>query len=282
MADIALLTFHWEGASPVHSGYSATFAEFAKDARGAKRSYHLETRRQATTPPEPSLLVSSVKGVFRAASAWLVERAVRDLERQDFITCDYLAASGQELAAENLRRQIPCPVCRVYGGSGCRVGERFRARACVTFTFGKSDGLWGTVTKKLYTFAHEQARNLKTLPLIVEALQLPGEPPTLGLTIIPADPFPIALTCLAADLISSGFFRFGRFTSRGYGVVRLRPARYSLGSLGGLLRGEGEQVTTATSGFELAQALLGQNPLRVVWEEVRRYVQAEGADLASR
>ena len=31
----------------------------------------------------------------------------------------------------------------------------------------------------------------------------------------------VALVGLSADLITTGFFRFGRFTSRGYGWVRL-------------------------------------------------------------
>ena len=45
--------------------------------------------------------------------------------------------------------------------------------------------------------------------------------PRLEVRFDPADDFALALVSLSADLIGSGLFRFGRFVSRGYGVVRL-------------------------------------------------------------
>jgi len=87
----------------------------------------------------------------------------------------------------------------------------------------------------------------------------------------------VALVCLAADLISSGFFRFGRFTSRGYGVVRLIPYKYFYGSLPDLLATEDDpcKPSEVSSGYELAEKLLKHDPLKVIKEVVSEYVKSE-------
>jgi CRISPR/Cas system CSM-associated protein Csm3 (group 7 of RAMP superfamily) len=87
----------------------------------------------------------------------------------------------------------------------------------------------------------------------------------------PADDFALALLWLAGDLISSGFFRFGRFTTRGYGVVRLQPEAHLRQSLNVLLSGGAlapQSVDGKRSGNRVAQTMLGRNPNIVVREKI--------------
>jgi len=75
MSEVATLYFTWEQVGPLHSGYGQTLAQaLGKIAKGARKSAQLETHVGATGSPAPAFLSSSVKGVFRSASAWLVER----------------------------------------------------------------------------------------------------------------------------------------------------------------------------------------------------------------
>jgi len=131
---------------------------------------------------------------------------------------------------------------------------------------------------KGYFFAHEQINNGDGEPLEIEALNVKEGVLFLELRLDPADNLAVALVCLAADLISSGFFRFGRFTSRGYGVVRLVPYKHFYGSLSNLLAADKVpyKPSGVGSGYELARKLLEQDPLEVVRQAVRKYVGSEG------
>jgi CRISPR/Cas system CSM-associated protein Csm3 (group 7 of RAMP superfamily) len=272
MNKLCLLTFHWKGTSPLHSGYSSDFAKFAKGVGSEKISVNLETR-DADHNLVDSFLASSVKGIFRTASAWLVEKIARDaLDQTQFVTCDYW---GEDAPQD---KRMGCPVCQVYGGSGCRVVDGlYRERAKATFTFGTDNALHPQTRVRGYNFAHEQISGKLDKKLEVESLQVENSV-FLHIRLNPADGLPVALTCLATDLISSGFFRFGRFTSRGYGVVRLVPHKHFYGSLADLLAADDDpcEPSGVGSGYELARNLLGQGPLEVVKEAVRKYVESEG------
>ena len=244
MDNIAIFKFKFDALSHIHSGYSSEFAKFTKDERDGKKSFNLETRHPdqgGELKLSSSFLVSSVKGVFRTASAWLIEKIGRNLAlgEGNFITCDYLRAYlGEDALKQDLQKNIGCPVCRVYGGSICRVGDYYREKSTVTFMFkGKSDAIYPEMRVLSYRFAHQQiSGKSKEAPLEVEALKIDPDKEDLELLLQPANDLSIALVCLAADLISSGFFRFGRFTSRGYGLVRLIPLKeYYLGTLHNLL-----------------------------------------------
>lgn len=277
MSDLVLLQFDWNGQSPLHSGYSSEFAKFAKEYVGRRKlSVNLETR-DAKARLRDAFLASSVKGVFRSASGWLVEKMARDLQsdRQAFLTCEYIA----EQAWKTEKHNDGCPVCRVYGGSGCRVGETYREKGRVDFTFGRVDNAMHPGGRmRSYYFAHEQVSgHTGGNPLEVETLETENRDISLDLRIQPATDLAVALTCLAADLISSGFFRFGRFTSRGYGVVRLVPSGSLRESLFDLLEKEELEPdpTDAGSGYDLAEELLDEDPLAVVRREVQDYIDAE-------
>jgi hypothetical protein len=270
MNKLGLLTFRWDGISPLHSGYSSDFAKFAKGVAGEKISVNLETR-DADHNLTDSFLASSVKGVFRSVSAWLVEKVARDaLHESQFVTCDYW---GDDAPKD---KKTGCPVCQVYGGSGCRVGDLYRERAKATFTFDADNALHPQTRVRRYNFAHEQISGKLGKKLEVESLQV-EDSAFLRIRLDPADDLAVALVCLAADLISSGFFRFGRFTSRGYGVVRLIPHEHFYGNLSDLLGADDVpyEPSGVGSGYELARKLLRQDPLEVVRRAVEEYVGSE-------
>jgi hypothetical protein len=109
--------------------------------------------------------------------------------------------------------------------------------------------------------------------LIVQQLQFDPDL-VLEARVEPADDFTLALLWLAGDLVSSGFFRFGRFTSRGYGVVRLQPSSYLWQSLDTLLSAsspELQMIDEKLCGKEIAQMALGCNPLEVVDEQINAW-----------
>jgi CRISPR/Cas system CSM-associated protein Csm3 (group 7 of RAMP superfamily) len=233
MSKIAVLRFAWDTADRLHTGYGYDMAvALGKIRKGERKSVNLETHSDLDTP-EPALLASSVKGVFRSASAWLVERVAREQGAENFVTCDYHAA-----VPDKWRRRFPvpqttefCPVCRVYGGSGClaemhpsKEERPSRRRLSPTrFVFDEgNDAFYGQVRRgEPYTFAWQVVEG-KGRDMEVEQLRAkPGVTTMLEVRIEPADDFAVSLVRLSADLVSSGFFRFGRFVSRGYGLVRL-------------------------------------------------------------
>lgn len=235
MSKVATLYFTWEPVSPLHSGYGHTLAQaLGKIGRGARRSAQLETHVGVDSPPTPAFLASSVKGVFRSASAWLVERTARELGATTYATCDYHSA-----VPDRWRKRFPipkaedfCPICQVYGGAGCLAAVRRgrdetlrRQLSRVRFTFRDADdALHGQAQwSREQTFAWEEASGKKGR-LEIENFAPHAHPqPRLEVRFDPADNFALALVTLSADLIGSGLFRFGRFVSRGYGVVRLIP-----------------------------------------------------------
>ena len=254
MSDVATLYFSWQQVGPLHSGYGYTLAQaVGKIQLGARRSAQLETHPDAGAPLTPAFLASSVKGVFRAASAWLVERTARQLGATTYATCDYQGAVPKRWRK---RFDVPktkefCPVCRVYGGAGClsavRPGKDETLRRQVSrvrFTFRDADdalhgsAAWG----RKQTFAWEKASG-KTGQLKIENFEPPAQPsPRLEVRVDRADDFALALVTLSADLIGSGLFRFGRFVSRGYGSVQLSLTRGEYTGLDVLLR-EGKTKT---------------------------------------
>jgi CRISPR/Cas system CSM-associated protein Csm3 (group 7 of RAMP superfamily) len=265
------------------TGYSQNLAQATNEIqRGARQVVNLRTHDATPAHPlRPSFLATSVKGVFRAAAAWLVERAARELGAQSYATCGYALAvpESQRPRLGVHQRTGLCPVCRVFGGTGCLSGSDVapaqRQVGRVAFTFNRAnDAAHGTTTASPpYRFAWEQVEG-RGKPLLIEHLHF--EPDTaLTARVDDADDFALALLWLAGDLISSGFFRFGRFTSRGYGVVRLTPATYTCHDLASLLAGATPAPTpldTVTSGYAAAQTLLDTSPHAVLNDTVQRWV----------
>jgi hypothetical protein len=267
MSDVATLYFSWQQVGPLHSGYGYGLAQaVGRIQRGARRSAQLETHPDADASLTPAFLASSVKGVFRSASAWLVERTARELGATTYVTCDY-----QSAVADRWRKRFPvpkaggfCPICQVYGGAGCLAAVRHerdetlrRQLSRVRFTFHDADDAlhgdakWG----REQTFAWEAASG-KEGRLQIENFTPHERPqPRLEARLEPADDFALALVSLAADLISSGLFRFGRFVSRGYGVVHLTPDGGRLTDLHDLLRG-GESLPWETPDLQEMQIIV--------------------------
>lgn len=278
MSRIAFLTWNWYFAGPLHTGYSQNLAEFTgRRERGSRTSINLETHSDPRTL-EPAFLASSVKGVFRAAAVWLLEREARSRGATRYVTCDFNAALDERWQEE--RRSAYdglCPACRLFGGAGCLSAVHrqasagaLRLRSPVSFGFGGGDdAVHGSADfGPAYFFTWQRILN-KGLQLSVE--QFEADDVILAARVDPAEDEALALLWLAGDLISSGAFRFGRFASRGYGHVRLAPAGFFRGTLDAMLE-TGESIEPYSfnrgSGFQIGRAILQEDPHEII----RRYV----------
>lgn len=295
--NIIELGFAWRPQGPLLSGYDYKFSREAEyTAPHEKKTKQYESRNpqgQLT----PSLLATSTKGVFRSAAAWLVEREGQIVQgsgaRRRYITADYADALPQRGPLQDAVRKVQrldglCPIGRVFGGGGGVAGESrnaLRRQGLVRFSFQQadrsSDALFGHIrSRRDQNFAWEIASG-KNQPLETETLVV-GDAPRLVVQIgVPnqwagaADQeLAVALVCLAADLISTGFFRFGRFTSRGYGWVRLTEPSGSVLRLESMEKGwVSATERRPESGAALAADLLGRDAHDVVRDVVSRWLQ---------
>jgi CRISPR/Cas system CSM-associated protein Csm3 (group 7 of RAMP superfamily) len=284
MRETALLRWRWQPAGPLVTGYSQNLAQAAGEIkRGARQVINLQTRDD-DHKLGPSFLASSVKGVFRSAAAWLVERTARQQGESRFVTCDYGEAVPERKRTELVlpKREGLCPICRVFGGSGCLSGREGtpaqRQQGRVRFAFAHADdAAHGSVKDSPpYRFAWEQVED-RGRDLIVQQLQFDSNA-MLEARVEPADDFALALLWLAGDLISSGFFRFGRFTTRGYGVVRLQPEAHLRQSLDVLLSGGAlapQSVDGKQSGKEIAHTMLEHDPHQIVSKVVTDWLEVQ-------
>jgi len=284
----ATLIWDWQPVGPLVTGYSQNLAQATRRIeRGAREVINLQTHdANADHTLRASFLATSVKGVFRSAAEWLVERVAAQKGARHFVTCGYGLAVPESKHSQLgiTQRSGLCPVCQVFGGTGCLSGREVapaqRQVGRVRFSFNAAnDATYGkTATSPRYQFTWEQVEHTGK-PLLIE--QLHFKPDTvLEARVEDADDFALALLWLAGDLISSGFFRFGRFTSRGYGVVRLQPRACLRADLSTLLGGSEPQpqaLANTTSGHNAARAFLHQEALALVTAQVQAWVESFAA-----
>ena len=226
---------------------------------------------------------------------WLLEKVARDaLDRTGVITWDYLPTAGGMPG-----RQPLCLVCQVYGGPYREHGEgserqHSALRGVLAFSFGRSDALQsGTTETKAFQFPNvelrkqaqspkDRARDEKEYPVVIHGLATDSSVEDLVIKISPYSEFALALACLSADLISPGFFRWGRFSSRGYGLVRLVPQTYAKDPLSAwLMAGKpGFQEAGGRTGFELVREITAQDPIAIVVERIEGALGQQGATVS--
>ena len=301
------MRFEWLPRGPLLSGYDYKFSREAEIIKGGEKKVAHYRSRTADHALTPSLLATAAKGVFRSAAAWLVERQGQRLQSEDdaerhYITADYVHAvptkGGWRKKFGKLERKGAYfgldPVARIFGDTGGtpeKSSNAMRRQGLVRFSFDSgdqldTDALFGNPKNAgRQTFAWEEASNGKVKPLLSERL-IPNQPARLNIRLTSGHQahdeadhrLGIALLCLSADLISTGFFRFGRFTSRGYGWVRLtNPAaeQSDLADLAALAGPIQAAQISADSGSALAQNLLGTDPWAVIEKEVKAWMEIE-------
>jgi len=269
LADLAAkrikIIWELEPHSLLHTGVSL---DFAKAFFGQQREPHSRNLRlscpDAPGQLTPALLVSSLKGVFRAAMAWLLEKIARDngwAAQQHPCTSDYRSEKDK-----NLR----CPLRAILGGplpvehprQDTEKSEKGHIRFLaphgsyfsgqVRVNWQQEENRFRFARRLLEEKTYQKKRDKKDQALLqIETIDL--DSPHLITEITPGPHATAALLalCLAADLISAGFFRVGRFTTRGFGVVRLRPVSVDTGTLRDLLEDRGTEIPGADSGFAL-------------------------------
>ncbi len=260
------IVWRFQPLSPLHTGVSL---DFAKAFHGQQREPHSRNLRlsQPQNPAQltPALLVSSLKGVWRSAFAWLVEKIAREqglADQQSPMTADYWQGKEEDYAKK-------CPVRAIFGGplpqrkmtAGQEVSkDQAAARGLVRF-LASAGSYWPATVRTdwcedaaRFRFARKllQDKQRDQALLHIETINLDED----SWVITEIQPGPHALPalialCLAADLISAGFFRVGRFTSRGFGLVRLKPVSVCSGSLVDFLEDRAAELPGADSGFQL-------------------------------
>lgn len=297
--NIAEMRFGWQQQGPLLSGYGYQFAREAELIRpGQKKVVQYESRDHSQRVT-PSLLATSVKGVLRNAAAWWVERAAQieqgNTAKRRYITYDYASARPE---AGGWRKAVGVvewpdqldPVSRVFGGSGNLSNESsnvLRRQSLVQVGFMQnglaSDALFGEkVDGGKHFFAWEVASGLKDKEKALELEQLRVAAGAHLVIKVQTEAtladyhLAIALSGLSADLVSSGFFRFGRFTSRGYGWVRLVEPQGRSVALAALLEETPLTWEKAESGVALAHKLLGgREPQAVVRAAVKAWLAGQ-------
>ncbi|MEQ8192637.1 MAG: hypothetical protein ABRQ39_32025, partial [Candidatus Eremiobacterota bacterium] len=204
-------------------------------------------------------------------------------------------------------KDCQCPVCRVYGTSR-ENKNKSKSSVFIRCKGSKIPGIEGEMQEvKEYQFAYSQV-NVQAREdfLTVEPIKL-KEKQQLSFYFPEYNEFNIALVCLTADLISSGQFRLGRLTTRGYGLFRLIPddmakiteetiekienqsdkdkvknllnqylTKESLTQKLIDLGIEPNQITTILdhvsggSGYELAEYITKKNPFSIILEELEK------------
>lgn len=299
---ITEMKFTWLPQGPVLSGYGYGFSrEAGLIERGEKKVVQYASRDE-TKELTPSFLATAAKGVFRSAAAWIVEREGQvqhqgnDSERV-YITSEYIHARPEKggwtkaIGALNHRDERDFgldPVARIFGDTGGipqKSSNSMRRQGLVRFSFDTgalkdSDALFGTVRPGgRQTFAWEEASDRKPNPLLTEKFT-PVDPARLVVRLQSGEhrrseedyKLGIALICLSADMISTGFFRFGRFTSRGYGWVRLSDPDAVSHSLLDKVSGKAGMSASGGSGMALGQELLGESPWDIVRDQVAEWI----------
>jgi|GEM_PF-2117869 len=264
------ITWQLEPASLLHTGVSL---DFAKAFFGQQREPHSRNLRlscpDAPGQLTPALLVSSLKGVFRAAMAWLLEKIARDkgwADQQHPCTSDYRSEKDKNLRCP-LRAILGGPLPVEQPGQDTEKSEKGHIRFLAphgSYFSGRVRGNWQQKENR-FRFARKllQDRQRDQALLHIETIKL-DENSCVVTEIAPGRYTHAALLalCLAADLISAGFFRLGRFTSRGFGIVRLIPVSVDTRTLIDLLEERGTERPGADSGFELlTQTFNIANPL---------------------
>lgn len=257
---------------------STAGASFDVDERA---SYNLQLRDQSGTFTHV-IPLSSVKGIFRAGAAWLLERLAPLPNTTPWLplTSDY---GDQRRSA-----QKPCPLQEIFGGAGSEEREGIQGRRSLLRVYAERSGEADSClrasmdrdrwSEKLY-FARSIDDNSEEKAFIkIQAFYLrDGDSLVTEIDDGPQAQAALLTVCLVSDLISSGFFRLGGFTSRGFGIVRLLPQKVSGGKLFQFLEGNERELFNAaegavTSGFELAQQLGFLQPLEQLAVWIRQYL----------
>lgn len=280
------IVWRLDSLSALHSRCSRQFAleydhELAEEIRAGakpKTSHHLRLRRtpcdfgQEQPSPPPSVMVSSIKGVLRSATAWLLESLGRNGTTQGCSVTSEYSMSGRR---EAQKAGGTCPVQLLLGGlgqdgkGGLRSPVRVFARRVLDSNPHSS------------FFACKGQEHWKTKPLLFswqfqhskpgELLKMETSELTDAFLVTEIQPgihahYALLAVCLAMDLISTGFFRIGGFSTRGYGVIRCVPHAlenlqdWAVSLTTGVLPAA-RDLSALKTGFELALDMGFTNPL---------------------
>jgi len=258
------IVWQLEPLNLVHTGVSLDFAKAFLGQRGEPHSRNLRlSHPESPAELTPALLVSSLKGVIRSAMAWLFEKTARQCgwaSQQKPFTSDYWQGEKDFT--------YPCPVRAILGGplplrypaEDHKKTESASAKGLINFSAppgaffqARARENWNDETQASFRFARKLLYDCQRDKALLNIETIEIDNPQLITEISPGLHSTAALLalCLAADLISAGFFRLGRFTSRGFGIIRLTPVSVCTGTLVDFLNENAQNLPGAASGIEL-------------------------------
>ena len=280
--------------SLLHTGVSLDFSKsFFKYPGVSKYSRNLWlSSAQCPEKIAPAMTASSFKGLFRSATSWLFEKIARD--------CGWVPEGGSFTSDYHIDGDWPiqrsCPVRAIYGGqaavsnSASAVSEgRENAGHEKKSEIGKVRFMlengsmanvrvkrdWNKSPESSLPFMSRQAGALN-----VESIETGTMALKTGISAGPNSGPAFLSVCLAADLIGAGFFRIGRLTTRGFGLVRMFPEKFVRTNLADLFLSKGGKMeeTGFQSGYALAFKILENEPLAILTGWLELFAKHKEAD----
>ena len=178
--------------------------------------------------------INSLTGLIRTSAGWVLEylNRAKNTNSKKRITCDYIYKD----------EEIPnrCILCGIFGTCNKNAQKKSDSflPSSLEFWFLKNNGepekkrtnrIYGKTEGKTYNFAWAELNNKKS-PLAIRYLDLKEEKNYSLQVKIKDNSFKdpglsISLLCFALDMIGAGYFRAGRYGSRGYGWIRFSNYR---------------------------------------------------------
>jgi hypothetical protein len=267
--DIAI---DWEviPQGPMISGVSQDFAKAFRQIKAKKASFNLYLANP--NEPErlnPAIMVSSIKGVIRSAMGWLFEIISLEMGLASPCTSDYWR-NGEWPSAWQ------CPLRLIFGGPMPGTGNENETiksqRGLIRFSSRSTNNNSGSyIVRRLHRadWQNEEGKGDRRYPFARSKNASGGYDDGINIETLESDSFFLrteiepgpcsraALTalCLAADLLGAGFFRVGRFTTRGFGAVRLTPSVITNGRLVDFINGTTKLISPPPqiTGLQLLQ-----------------------------
>ncbi|MDO9263643.1 MAG: RAMP superfamily CRISPR-associated protein, partial [Desulfosalsimonadaceae bacterium] len=256
------------------SGISQDFAKAFWQINAKKASFNLylsdpESPERLT----PAVMVSSIKGVIRSAMGWLFEKIRLDMKFDDKpCTSDYWREGDWPSGRQ-------CPLRLIFGGPMPGTGnenETVRSqRGLIRFSSRSASNNSGSyIVRSLHRtdWQNEEGKNDRRYPFARSNNESDGYNDGLNIEALKSDSFllrteiepgphskpALVALCLAVDLLGAGFFRLGRFSTRGLGAVRMQPVTINIGNLIDFIDGNIKPIASPPNitGFQLMRNVL--------------------------
>jgi len=242
----------------------------------SKKSNKFSAQRLEKIPDEesgfkfaPYFQSDSFRGLFRSVSAFILEHLKGPkIDRDEYYTSDYLKSKNEKMKDDEIAEHLNL-LDSIYGSTKRRGKFSIKFIPPATkksenkFEIMK-DGNGKCRHKFNYAWEHASNRNSNISPqkpvMHIDAVESKGS--SLEIILDKPKPDEIALVLLTADAISSSYFRVGKMTSRGYGILRFTQYNYEIFPRGDSEKENKEEIKSGIDLFKKCYS--GISPLEFV------------------